>query len=357
MRFKGSFSLIVLIALFLNTFLVGCARYNFISIKNNIEIQKSKGHYIDGLSFVKQKRHWCGPAALATVLEFWQDDISQEEIAESIYLPNIKGTLTFDLENYAFNEGYFAQSLQSDIYDLGEKIKSDIPVIVMHQVLPLFKRYHYLVVFGYDDTNEVILAYTGKEEPEILSYFNFMWKWKGADYWMLVVCPPEKVDWTLGTYYSNRLGLLYEKRNNLESAQKNYKNAFDLEPTNTTYIYNLANIYLKGKEYQHAITYYKKAISLDEQFADAYNNLACCLIEINQDLDLAKEYLKKAIELNPSHKAYYLDTLGMIYLKEGLSDKAILNFSEALKLTEPSQKDVLLKINEHLDQAYKFNIK
>lgn len=336
-----------------SVFISGCIAGNFVRIKEGLDKKESEGHYINGLTFFKQERYTCGPAVLATVFGFWQEDIKQKEISDAIYFADIKGTLTFDLEDYAYSRGYFSQSIQSDIYSLAERIKSGIPVIVMFQNLPLIKRYHYLVAFGYDDTNEVILIYTGKEEPELISYFNFTRKWKSAHNWMLTVCPPEKVDWELDAYYSNRLGFLYEEKGNLNSAKKAYQEAVNKDIENPTYLYNLANIYLKENDFKTAGSFYEKVIVLDKEFADAYNNLAYSLLNMNEDLERALSLAREAGKLNPKNSIYYLDTQGLIYLEKEFFDEAILKFKEALKLLKPQQKVEAFEINRHLKQALK----
>ena len=352
MKFKKGYFLI-LAGVILCCILTGCATYSFVGIKERLDRTKAQGYYIEGLEFVKQKKSWCGPAALASVLHFWGENINQDEIARDIYLPNVKGTLTFDLENYAVKKDYFAQTLHSDIHHLGRKVKADIPVIVMYQILPIFKWYHYLVIFGYDDTDRVMLAYTGKQKPQIISYSNFIRKWKGANNWMLVVCPPDKVTWELDAYYSNRLGLLYEKKGKLNLAKKSYENSLKIEPDNSTYAYNIGNIYLKEDNYRKAISFYEKAITLDSEFADAYNNLAYSLCELKEDLDKAEKYIKRAIKLNPDNKIYYLDTLGVIYLNQGKIEKAISTYEEALKLSGSFNKETLSVIYQHLTEALK----
>jgi tetratricopeptide (TPR) repeat protein len=351
-RLKREYLFILIGFIFCLT-LAGCATYSFVNIKERIDTQEARGYHIEGLEFVRQRRNWCGPAALASVFHYWGEDISQEEIAKSIYLPNIKGTLTFDLENYALNKGYFAQALHPDIYDLGKKIRSGIPVIVMHQVLPVFRKYHYLVIFGYSDTDRAVLAYDGRERPQIISYANFLRKWEGAGNWTLVVCPPEKVSWQLDAYYSNRLGLLYEKKGKIESARGYYQEAFEQRSDNATYAYNIANTYLKEGKFDQAVSFYKKAIKINPDFAASYNNLAYSLGKLNKDLEKAKSYATRAIEIDPDNRAFYLDTLGVIYLKMNRTGEAISVLKEALASAKPSDKKTLAIICRHLAEAYK----
>ncbi len=344
-------SRVYLSALLCMAVLCGCTAYNFAIIKGDLDSNKDEGHYIDGLLFFEQKKNWCGPAALAGVLRFWEDEVSQDEIARSIYLGGIKGTLTFDLENFAFERGHFAQSRKADLYELGDRIREGIPVIVMQKVLPLIRKYHYLVVFGYDDSREVVLVYSGKDEPELISYSAFSRKWRDAGNWMLVVCPPEKVGWEVDAYHLNRLGLLYEKSGELDKARVYYRKAGDEEKDNPAYPFNLANTYLLENNYQRAISFYETALVRDDKYADAYNNLAYCLSESGGDLDKAEEYALCALEFNSKNRPYYLDTLGSIYLKKGKAEEAASCFKEALSFKEVLKPKAFGQIEEHLDAA------
>ena len=51
--------------------------------------------------FIAQQPNYCGPAALAMLANFYGHPVTQDEIARSIYLPGIRGTLTSDLVAYA----------------------------------------------------------------------------------------------------------------------------------------------------------------------------------------------------------------------------------------------------------------
>jgi spermidine synthase len=76
---------------------------------------------------------------------------------------------------------------------------------------------------------------------------------------------------------------------------------------------------------------YKKAISVDESFAPAYEGLALNMYRNGQIEDAIKN-LKKAIELDPSEAdAYY--NLAQIYHNQGSRDEAVSNYEKAIKLS------------------------
>ncbi len=105
------------------------------------------------------------------------------------------------------------------------------------------------------------------------------------------------------------LGVTYEKQGELENALKEYKEASKRLPL--AYLY-MGNIYFQRDEYKEAEIYYKKAIKKDPVNADAYNNLAWLYYTKREKLDEAERLALKAIELNPSKKEIYEDTLEKI---------------------------------------------
>jgi len=66
------------------------------------------------------------------------------------------------------------------------------------------------------------------------------------------------------------------------------------------------------KEFQAAEEYYRKAIKKEPENADAYNNLAWLYVTEKENLGEAEQLAIKAIELNPSKKDIYQDTLDQI---------------------------------------------
>ena len=105
------------------------------------------------------------------------------------------------------------------------------------------------------------------------------------------------------------LGVAYEKKGEWESAIKEYEAASKKLPLAYTY---LGNVYFQKNEFQVAEEYYRKAINKDPENADAYNNLAWLYFTKKEQLEEAEQLVLKAMELNPSKKDVYQDTLDQI---------------------------------------------
>jgi len=105
------------------------------------------------------------------------------------------------------------------------------------------------------------------------------------------------------------LGVAYERKGEWESAIKEYEAASRKLPMAYTY---LGNVYFQKNEFQVAEEYYRKAIKKDPENADAYNNLAWLYFTKKEQLEEAEQLALKAMELNPSKRDIYQDTLDQI---------------------------------------------
>lgn len=305
--------------------------------------------------FVKQKKNWCGPAALASILNYWGEPITQDEIAADLYLPTIKGVLNFELEHYAAKKGFWAQGGGGTWQDLKAKVTSGIPVLVLvERGVRLGRVKHYLVITGFSEDESFIIAHDGVTQDSVINKEDFILKWKQMNNWMLSVTPYELVDWTLSKDDYLKLGLLAEKQYKLDFALYNYNKALKLDPKHYLVYFNIGNVYFKMDDLYTAKLFYIKAAELNANFADAYNNLACVYLEA-KEYDLAKSNVAKAlaIETNPEREVYYLDTLGLIYLNQGRVSQAIVTLKQAEQFITPGlAKNAAAQIYHHLAQAY-----
>ena len=115
-----------------------------------------------------------------------------------------------------------------------------------------------------------------------------------------------------------KLGVIYERKGEIELAIEEYKKASKKMPL--AYFY-LGNAYFQKGDIHEAEKYYKKTIKKQPDLADAYNNLAWLYYTKVKDLDMndenseilkkAEGLVEKAFELNPVNDNYQ-DTLNRI---------------------------------------------
>lgn len=150
--------------------------------------EKQDAKIIDGVPFVKQKDKFCGPAAMASVLMYYGQEAGQDEIAEQIYTPKLKGALISDMENFARRQGYGVEAVNGNVDALRSAIDQGSPVILLVDrgawkvSVP-----HYYVVYGYTDGGETFLLHSGDEGGRETSFDKLDEQWEKMNRLMLVV--------------------------------------------------------------------------------------------------------------------------------------------------------------------------
>jgi len=182
---RGLFLLGILATLFLA--LSGCGAASFETLRSGLE---ARGHYIEGVPFVKQAEYDCGPAALASVLSFHGKAVDLKRITASVYLPKLRGTLPMDLERFAKDEGFKTSSSAGTTTALKTAIRNNIPVICLLDLgFAFYRQPHFVTVIGFDDGNGLFIMHDGGTPNRTIPYEDFGKKWARAGQWMIVIEP------------------------------------------------------------------------------------------------------------------------------------------------------------------------
>ena len=119
--------------------------------------------------------------------------------------------------------------------------------------------------------------------------------------------------------------------NKYDAAIKFLEEGVEKFPNKINMLFNLGAFYEKAKKYQECINVMNNIIKLDPDHHAALNFVGYLYAELDRDLDLALEYVKKALKLKPGDP-YYLDSLGWIYFKLEDYEAAESNLRKALEL-------------------------
>lgn len=145
---------------------------------------------IKGIARVKQLRNYCGPAVLASILQFLGEKTSQEAVGKAIYDSASGATNGADMLLYARERGFAAYSWNADIDDVKDKIAQGIPVIVLQQNSFTDTSGHYRILTGYDDAArkfDVIDPYY--DYITQISYADCERLWTSMGNWALLIVP------------------------------------------------------------------------------------------------------------------------------------------------------------------------
>ncbi len=132
-----------------------------------------------------------------------------------------------------------------------------------------------------------------------------------------------QIEVTPESYYYINKGILVTEANNYMEALEAYKKAIELEPENKDAYNNIGYIYDLIERHDKAEAYYKLAIekAKGEVYLRPYMNLASCYA-IQERYNDAEQCYKQAIALAP-HEVYIYDQLIQLYMRQGSYNKAI----------------------------------
>jgi tetratricopeptide (TPR) repeat protein len=99
--------------------------------------------------------------------------------------------------------------------------------------------------------------------------------------------------------YQKALG--YQQKNDLNRAERLYRNILNRDPEFVLALNNLGVIYMGTKRDEEAKAMFEKAIEHSEAYVDPYYNLAC-IYSKRGDVSKSLDYLKRAVQLNNSVK-------------------------------------------------------
>lgn len=144
------------------------------------------------------------------------------------------------------------------------------------------------------------------------------------------------------------LGQIYLKFNMPRKAVQTFTKILSANDKYVPALSGIGMAYQMQDDVKRAEIYLRRAIELstEDELPDAYNALGYLYAEQGINLDEAAALVRRALKSVPKSGAY-LDSLGLIYFKQGKLDAAIENLEQALQYL-PDTPEILL----HLADAY-----
>ena len=134
-----------------------------------------------------------------------------------------------------------------------------------------------------------------------------------------------------------------------------YQKAIQIDPNFAEAYNNMGTTYIKVNNYQKAIVYFKKAVGIDSQHFEACIRLANAYIKLENYLE-ALTYAKKAYQIDSNHVTVYL-TLGSAYggLKDYINAKKY--YQKAKKLCEQQENQECVTLTKKMEAMMESRIK
>ena len=248
------------------------------------------------VGFFPQEAYQCGPAALATVLAYSQQQVTADELVSQVYIPARQGSLQIEMLATARRYNRLPYVLPASLDSMLQEVAAGLPVLVMQNLgLSRWPQWHYAVVVGFDLTDGTLTLRSGTRRDYEMPMAVFERTWARAAHWAVVILPPGKmpVDNNQTRYFqmlADAEPILRE-----ESVTAAWRAGVQRWPASDLMSLGLSNhLYGQGLV-QDAASVLEQLLAVDTSSAAAHNNLAWLMLELGQTeeaIRLAREAVR-----------------------------------------------------------------
>lgn len=259
---------------------------------------------LDQVPFFPQQEYHCGPAALAGIINYRGTAVVPEQIAELVYVPELKGSLQVEIIAAARQYDLVPVRLDGRLDSLLRELAAGNPVFVLQNLaLDIYPLWHYEILIGYDLEQHHMILRSGVHRRITRSFALFEKTWQRAGYWALAVVTPESIPATASAESFLKAVVDMEQVGRIDAARIGYATARRRWPNNLLAHTGLGNTAYAVGEYSAAESAYRAALEVDPQRAGLWNNLAYTLAQLGRH-EAALQAINRALDIEPDNQAY-----------------------------------------------------
>jgi len=265
---------------------------------------------LEATPFYPQKKYQCGPAALATVLGASNVDTTPEALVPVVYLPARHGSLQVEMQAAPRKFGRLAYPLSRNLVSIIGELNAGRPVLVLHNYgLPIWPRWHYAVVIGYDAATDEFIMRSGKKRRVEWRARTFMVAWHNGGRWAMVVLRPGETPVNADSKLYLESAADFEREASPADSRLAFDAAVQRWPAEPVAWIGRGTAEYRAGNFANAARDYAEALRLAPGNVGARNNLAQSLLDLGCPTR-AREQLApvKIDDLTPALRDAVLDT-------------------------------------------------
>lgn len=252
--------------------------------------------------FLPQSDYQCGPAALATVLQFHGLNITPDELTQQIYIPDRKGSLQIEISAAARRHGMLAYPIEPQLRELFTEVAAGNPVLVLQNLsFSWYPTWHYAVVIGYDTVKGEVILRSATTKRWVTPFEVFERTWQRANFWALAIVPAGHIPQTATPLRYLQTAYAFEETGHPKLALMAYKAACQQWPGESNAWMALGNIEYANANWLEAINAFSITTKLKPKSITSWNNLAYALLASGCKTQ-AQAALQCALNISPDDK-------------------------------------------------------
>lgn len=258
--------------------------------------------------YFPQVDYFCGPAALAALLQNNGGKQSPEQLVPQVYLPGRQGSLQIELLAAARRQGQLATVIPGNFSALLDELRAGNPVLVLQNLgLGWAPNWHYAVVIGVDPDAEAFILRSGSEPRQRMGYKLFERTWARGGHWAMVVTPPDRLP-ASSQEREQAQAIAALERLDPRAALLAYPRAAERWPHAAVFRVGQANARFNLGDIAGAADVLLELLSREPDNAIALNNLANLRLKLG-DAVLARRYAERAAQMAGPWQAAAIATL------------------------------------------------
>ncbi|MFN2309550.1 MAG: PA2778 family cysteine peptidase [Gammaproteobacteria bacterium] len=307
----GGRSLRALLALLLSTLaLAGCMPVTRVA-------DEGPAVELTEVPFFPQEDYQCGPAALASVLQWSGVPATPATLAPTLMIPARQGSLQIELLAQARAQGRVPFLIPGELAALQAELAAGHPVIILQNLAFAWRpAWHYAVVVGSDPATQTLVLRSGREPRHRLGWTLFERTWARADRWGMVVLRPGELPVSVPPEAVLAAVIPFEEHQAWAVAEAVYRSAAARWPGQAVFRLGQANSLHAQARLTEAETLYRGLIVDFPDDPVIYNNLALVLADGGRWQE-AEALVARALELGGPLREEFEDTQRQIRARHG----------------------------------------
>jgi tetratricopeptide (TPR) repeat protein len=220
-------------------------------------------------------------------MEFWGRKADVQDVSQKVRDPRKVGISSADASLVALFRGLKATYVDGSVGRIKRAIDRGVPPIIMVESGGGY--FHFFVVSGYNDREQVVVCEEYGNAKRLIGYEELSEIWQKAKHYMVEIEASKADDLYREAGHREAKGLYAE-------AEALFRKAIEADPEHYESRVGLANCLLYQGKAEAALAEYRKARETNSADPRVLNNLANVLVELRRDLAEAESLAGSAVD-------------------------------------------------------------